>query len=271
MDPDGVFKEIRFFFHNGICLRKDVIKLIVEKLQKLRKLLLTEQKLNLFSCSLLILYDGSISRNRPETTSHLADTKHCQNTTDTNMTELYFESNKISANSIRANHTGSEVCPKTTETRAHPTGASHIGYPMNPESGETSVGPIDVNQTGNKPNLETSDICTNFVGKSQTEVEVRADIREVNAGQISVVQVPNGLANDKTQSHVDVRNANVDIDKGNTGIINDRDSTKFDVRLIDFAHVSEKNVNELMKLDQDDSIAFGLTKLIDILQSMLRT
>ena len=46
------------FFTNGDCLRTDAIKLVIEKLERLKKLLETQKTFYFFSCSLLLMYDG---------------------------------------------------------------------------------------------------------------------------------------------------------------------------------------------------------------------
>lgn len=58
LDKNGVRDEMINFFHNGLSLRKDVIASIVTKLRKMLEALDTQCAFKLFSCSLLILYEG---------------------------------------------------------------------------------------------------------------------------------------------------------------------------------------------------------------------
>lgn len=58
LDKSGVNNEILNFFHDGVSLRKDVIASIVTKLRQMLAVLETQSAFKLFSCSLLILYEG---------------------------------------------------------------------------------------------------------------------------------------------------------------------------------------------------------------------
>lgn len=58
LDKSGVNNEILNFFHDGVSLRKDVIASIVTKLRQMLAVLETQGAFKLFSCSLLILYEG---------------------------------------------------------------------------------------------------------------------------------------------------------------------------------------------------------------------
>lgn len=64
LDVDGVENELQFFFSNGACLRRDTVSLTVSKLQKLKSLLETQTTFCFYSCSLLLMYDGSVSINK---------------------------------------------------------------------------------------------------------------------------------------------------------------------------------------------------------------
>lgn len=58
LDKNGVKSEMLNFFHDGVTLRKDVIASIVTKLHQMLDVLETQGAFKLFSCSLLILYEG---------------------------------------------------------------------------------------------------------------------------------------------------------------------------------------------------------------------
>ncbi|XP_061186100.1 inositol hexakisphosphate kinase 3-like [Saccostrea echinata] len=60
LDKNGVRDEMNNFFHDGLSLRKDVIASIVTKLRQMVAALDTQGAFKLFSCSLLILYEGDI-------------------------------------------------------------------------------------------------------------------------------------------------------------------------------------------------------------------
>ncbi|XP_022307286.2 inositol hexakisphosphate kinase 3-like isoform X2 [Crassostrea virginica] len=58
LDQNGVKDEMLNFFHDGLSLRKDVIASIVTKLRQMLTALDKQSTFKLFSCSLLILYEG---------------------------------------------------------------------------------------------------------------------------------------------------------------------------------------------------------------------
>lgn len=64
LNVDGVQNELQFFFSNGACLRVDAVKLTLDKLKKLKSLLETQTVFSFYSCSLLLMYDGSYSVNK---------------------------------------------------------------------------------------------------------------------------------------------------------------------------------------------------------------
>ena len=184
LDTDGVCSELRFFFNNGITLRNDVIALIIRKLEKLHNILQTEKRLNLYSCSLLLIYDGYVPSDKPdaEVTHTLAENKNCP---DTN---------------------GSKACQFNLETEM--------------------------------PHHKITDTYNSHI---------------CNANHSNVPAYSDECSEDTSDNH--------DMECST--------DAKFDVRLIDFAHVSEKNDEQYYSDEEKCSISFGLTKLADTLREMM--
>ena len=61
LNVEGVKNELQFFFSNGVRLRGDAVQLTLNKLKKLKTLLETQTTFSFYSCSLLLMYDGSLS------------------------------------------------------------------------------------------------------------------------------------------------------------------------------------------------------------------
>lgn len=59
LDTSGVHSELYHFFHDGQCLRRDVVKMVKQKLKSLHNILSNQKTFCFLSCSLLILYDSA--------------------------------------------------------------------------------------------------------------------------------------------------------------------------------------------------------------------
>lgn len=60
LDNSGVITELTHFFHNGVNLRTEVIRRILDKLASLRSVLVSQTDLFFHSASLLLIYDGGL-------------------------------------------------------------------------------------------------------------------------------------------------------------------------------------------------------------------
>ena len=58
MDEDGFKQSLNDFFHNGFKMRTQVIYQVIEKLQRLRKVVEKQNSFRFYSSSLLVLYEG---------------------------------------------------------------------------------------------------------------------------------------------------------------------------------------------------------------------
>lgn len=61
LDTTGAIAELTHFFHDGVNLRTDVIRRILNKLESLRSVLVSQTDLFFHSASLLLIYDGDKS------------------------------------------------------------------------------------------------------------------------------------------------------------------------------------------------------------------
>ena len=102
LDKAGVQREIMDFFHDGVFLRADVIAVIITKLKQLSDVLKLQTAFKLFSCSLLLLYEGA-------TCVHL-DSK-CESRDDVLANEMLASDSKADVRLIDfANAIPSGVC-----------------------------------------------------------------------------------------------------------------------------------------------------------------
>ncbi|XP_048731731.1 inositol hexakisphosphate kinase 3-like isoform X2 [Ostrea edulis] len=79
LDKNGVRDEMMNFFHDGFSLRKDAITSIITKLRHMLVALDTQRAFKLFSCSLLILYEGDSTLARDVHNKPLLDIQTCIN------------------------------------------------------------------------------------------------------------------------------------------------------------------------------------------------
>lgn len=199
LDKDGAVKEIEQFFHNGVNLRTDVIRLILNKLENLQSVLLSQTDLFFHSASLLLLYDGAI----PE----------CSSVNECNCDSVQYD-----------NYNSNRKCSL---------------------DGKTTLSGMEMKSLSGKDKH-----CMR-----------RDDEKRTNSCSTSDRNILSDKCPDQNADAVTVKECRC----GNfTG------GPKFDVRVIDFAHVSERyaDENEVENI-ADDTIVFGLIKLKDILKTFI--
>ncbi|XP_022187183.2 uncharacterized protein LOC111046005 [Nilaparvata lugens] len=70
LDEGGLKSALYRFFHNGYSLRRSAVQRVIGRLEKLRRVIEKQSSYRFYSCSLLVVYDGSI---RPPHSSSLLD------------------------------------------------------------------------------------------------------------------------------------------------------------------------------------------------------
>jgi hypothetical protein len=199
LDTNGAKEELSGFFYNGLVLRVDVIRKILQKLEMLRKILMT-QDMFFYSVSLLLLYDGAMPRcsEYPECNTETKSVQNC----------------------------GEQKCGDGIEPSAIDSTLPK----------EDSKGP-----DGMTIDLFSQGEVFNHPGPN--------DKAEYNSSSIS-----------NTCSSVEFALNNVDSNE-----------VKVDVRMIDFAHVSQRPTDVKQESNfADETIVFGLNHLHEMLTDILR-
>ncbi|XP_045170582.1 inositol hexakisphosphate kinase 3-like isoform X2 [Mercenaria mercenaria] len=237
LDTDGAVKELQQFFHNDVELRVDVVRKIVRKLETLQSVLLSQTDLFFHSASLLLIYDGANPKCSP--------CSECNKGTS-----LQCDSSKVSVKSSLETDVSSK-----SSLEAHDRLTSSL-----PD--ESSITSSLEDETRFKASLE-GDLKPDY----KTDVCSKSSLEEMNFKH----QVNESSKTSDTTIHSRTSEQESMPICGHcygSGL----GQAKVDVRMIDFAHVSEKfpDEDEIENI-ADDTIVFGLIKLKEILTRILES